>query len=139
MKSRTAADFSLTQRKLNPSLAAIIGFSDTNERTTLCSEVEFVLGDALDMNVCDWSDATVVFANSTCFDDGLMRRMASAATALKKGTIFITLTKRLPVQTECVWLLYFCLKFMTPSRRIDVYIYVNYRFWFVCCRLLLPV
>ncbi|CAM9999299.1 unnamed protein product, partial [Ectocarpus fasciculatus] len=60
------------------------------------TKVEFFLGDALDMNVCDWSDATVVFANSTCFDDALMRRLASAATALKKGTIFITLTKRLP-------------------------------------------
>ncbi|CAM9859034.1 unnamed protein product, partial [Ectocarpus sp. 12 AP-2014] len=60
------------------------------------TKVEFFLGDALDMNVCDWSDATVVFANSTCFDDMLMRRLASAATALKKGTIFITLTKRLP-------------------------------------------
>lgn len=73
------------------------------------AEVEFFLGDALDMNVCDWSDATVVFANSTCFDDALMRRLASAATALKKGTIFITLTKRLPVggdskekPTQCI-------------------------------------
>lgn len=84
------------------------------------------------MNVCDWSDATVVFANSTCFDDGLMRRMASAATALKKGTIFITLTKRLPVQTERVWLLYYCLKFMTPSRRIDVYIYIRKLSVLVC-------
>ena len=64
----------------------------------LVQDVEFVLGDALDMNVCDWSDGTVVFANSTCFDDSLMRRLASAATALKKGTIFITLTKRLPVR-----------------------------------------
>lgn len=60
--------------------------------------MEFIHGDALDMNVCDWSDATVVFANSTCFDDNLMRRMASVASALKKGTIFITLTKRLPVR-----------------------------------------
>jgi len=66
-------------------------------RLARLSEVEFILGDALDMSVCDWSDATVVFANSTCFDDNLMRRLASAATALKKGTIFITLTKRLPV------------------------------------------
>eukprot|EP00752_Nemacystus_decipiens_P006915 g6209.t1 len=60
------------------------------------TKVEFFLGDAMDISVCDWSDATVVFANSTCFDDALMRRMASAATALRKGTIFITLTKRLP-------------------------------------------
>lgn len=55
------------------------------------------------MNVCDWSDGDVVFANSTCFDDSLMRRMASAATALKKGTFFITLTKRLPVRAAGLW------------------------------------
>lgn len=55
-------------------------------------------GDALDPDVCDWTDGDVVFANSTCFGDALMRRLASAATALKKGAIFITLTKRLPVR-----------------------------------------
>ncbi|CAM9261116.1 unnamed protein product [Scytosiphon promiscuus] len=60
------------------------------------TKVEFFLGDAFDMNVCDWTDADVVFANSTCFDASLMRKMASAATALKKGAFFITLTKRLP-------------------------------------------
>lgn len=72
------------------------------------------------MNVCDWSDATVVFANSTCFDDTLMRRLASAATALKKGTIFITLTKRLPVggdsKGQCVRAAHFvCVCFVEIS------------------------
>lgn len=62
------------------------------------AEIELHLGDALDLTICDWTDGDVVFANSTCFDDQLMRRLASAATALKKGTIFITLTKRLPVR-----------------------------------------
>lgn len=62
------------------------------------SEVEFIHGDALDPDVCDWTDGDIVFANSTCFDDPFMRRLASAATALKKGSIFITLTKRLPVR-----------------------------------------
>ncbi|CAN0442526.1 unnamed protein product, partial [Discosporangium mesarthrocarpum] len=61
-------------------------------------KVGFILGDALDLEVCDWSGGDVVFANSTCFDDSLMRRLASAATAMRKGSFFVSLTKRLPVR-----------------------------------------
>lgn len=51
----------------------------------------------MDFDTCNWSDADVVFANSTCFDDALMRNLATTASCLKKGSIFVTLTKRLPV------------------------------------------
>jgi hypothetical protein len=41
--------------------------------------VEFIHGDATDFSVKDWSDADVVFANSTCFDDTLMGKIAVCA------------------------------------------------------------
>ena len=44
----------------------------------------------------DWSDATCVFANSTCFDDNLMKRLAEKADACPIGTFFITFTRKLP-------------------------------------------
>ena len=80
------------------------------------SGVEFVHGDAIDFSVCDWSDGNVVFANSTCFDDALMWKLAKAATALKKGAIFITLTKRIPVSGARVGtcFLAFCQHFSCP-------------------------
>ena len=46
--------------------------------------------------MCDWSDGDVLFANSTCFDDALMKKVAGQAVTLKKGAVFITFTKRLP-------------------------------------------
>ena len=58
--------------------------------------IDFIQGDATDFAVHDWSDGDVLFANSTCFDDKLMRAVSDQARALKKGSIFITLTKRLP-------------------------------------------
>lgn len=44
----------------------------------------------------DWCDATCCFANSTCFDEPLMKALAKKAELLKPGTFFITFTKRLP-------------------------------------------
>lgn len=38
----------------------------------------------------------VVFANSTCFDDELMGKLAQRAAALKEGAIVITTTDSLP-------------------------------------------
>lgn len=57
------------------------------------TEVNFFLGD---ITVEDWSDATLCFANSTCFDDILMRAIADKADLMARGTFFITFTKRLP-------------------------------------------
>lgn len=44
----------------------------------------------------DWRDGDVIFANSTCFDDDLMSRMAAQAALLSPGAIFVTFTKALP-------------------------------------------
>jgi hypothetical protein len=44
----------------------------------------------------DWTDATVVFANSTCFNADFMAKIAEKAMLLKTGTFFITFTKALP-------------------------------------------
>eukprot|EP00943_MAST-04B_sp_MAST-4B-sp1_P005867 g5867.t1 len=57
------------------------------------TRVKFIKGDA---TVLDWSDATCVFANSTCFDDNLMKRLAEKADACPIGTFFITFTRKLP-------------------------------------------
>ena len=37
-----------------------------------------------------------MFANSTCFDDDLMKKMAAAVAALKEGAIVITTTDPVP-------------------------------------------
>lgn len=60
------------------------------------TELEFTLGDGTDFLVKDWSDGDILFANSTCFDDSLMAKIAEKAASLKKGAIFITFTRRLP-------------------------------------------
>lgn len=48
------------------------------------------------MRTKDWRDADIVFINSTCYDEVLMTRIARLAKGMKKGSFFITLTKRLP-------------------------------------------
>ena len=60
------------------------------------TRLDFACGDGCDFGVYDWRDADVCFANSTCFNDALMARVAEAAQSLKKGAFFITLTKKLP-------------------------------------------
>lgn len=59
--------------------------------------VEFYCADVTDPKAYDWTtDATVVFANSTCFDDALMAAIADRAHHLPKGAFFVTLTRKLP-------------------------------------------
>lgn len=55
--------------------------------------IEFVMGN---ITKWDWSDGDVVFANSTCFDESLMRELALTADRMKVGSFFISFTKRLP-------------------------------------------
>lgn len=55
-------------------------------------EVSFTHGDITQL---DWSDATLCFANSTCFDEPLMRVLAEKADAMPPGSFFITFTKSL--------------------------------------------
>ena len=54
-------------------------------------DIKFVHGDA---TVIDWSDADVVFANSTCFDDETMEKLACSASRLRVGAFFLTTTRR---------------------------------------------
>ena len=54
-------------------------------------------GDFLDLTLKDWTNADIVFANSTCYDDDLMKRIAKIAVRMKKGAFFVTLTRKLPV------------------------------------------
>jgi hypothetical protein len=49
----------------------------------------------------DWRDASFILANSTCFSVDLMTALSKKADSeLKKGTIFVTFTKRLPNLNE---------------------------------------
>mmetsp|Transcript_74948 Transcript_74948/g.207497 ORF Transcript_74948/g.207497 Transcript_74948/m.207497 type:complete len:275 (-) Transcript_74948:278-1102(-) len=57
------------------------------------TEVEF-LND--DVTKRDWSDGDMFFANSTCFDEVLMSKLATIADKMKVGTFCVTFTKRLP-------------------------------------------
>ena len=68
--------------------------ADGQTRTTA---VSFILGDATDLAVLDWSDGDVLFANSTCFNDTLMTNVAKAAESLKKvgSLIFLLIHKML--------------------------------------------
>ncbi len=64
----------------------------TNERN-----IELISGDFLTM---DWSDASFLFANSTCFTPELMQTLAKKTEELPIGAIFVTFTKRLPLLSE---------------------------------------
>lgn len=64
----------------------------TNDRN-----IELVCGDFLTM---DWSDASFLFANSTCFTPELMQTLAKKTEELQIGAIFVTFTKRLPLLPE---------------------------------------
>lgn len=44
----------------------------------------------------DWSNASLIFTNSTCFSSQLMNDLSLKAQSLRKGAIFVTFTKRLP-------------------------------------------
>ena len=72
-----------------PRLAARPGGVDT--------EVVLLQGDFLAWGLRDWpSEADVVVANSTCYDDRLMHRIGEAAARMKQGAIVVTLTRHLP-------------------------------------------
>ncbi|EFJ31901.1 hypothetical protein SELMODRAFT_408223 [Selaginella moellendorffii] len=55
-------------------------------------DISFVRGDFLQE---DWSDADIVFANATCFDDPLFEQLEQRATqTLRNGSVVISVTKR---------------------------------------------
>ena len=67
------------------------------EFDTHCS---YVFGDFLDMKVRDSRDGDIVFANSTCYDEELMTKIAEKAIGMKKGSFFISFSKRLASNTS---------------------------------------
>ena len=70
--------------------------SDSDVEAERRSAIELICGDITDPSVCDWSDATLCFANSTCFPMALMRDLASESERCAIGTWFVTFTKELP-------------------------------------------
>jgi hypothetical protein len=57
-------------------------------------DIELINGDFLKN---DWSEASLLLANSTCFSVELMTALSKKAeNELRPGAIFITFTKRLP-------------------------------------------
>jgi hypothetical protein len=66
----------------------------TNENETLNRkkfiQITFTNGDATALS---WSDADVVFINSTCFEESLLEKLASQASDLKPGTFVFTATR----------------------------------------------
>ena len=54
-------------------------------------DIEFSCNDFFE---CDWSDASMFLANSTCFSDEMMERLGSVK--LNNGTIAISLTQKIP-------------------------------------------
>jgi SAM-dependent methyltransferase len=55
-------------------------------------DLDFVMAD---FRKFDWTDADIVWANSTCYGAELMKYLSEASEKLKEGTYFITLTQRL--------------------------------------------
>jgi len=66
--------------------------TNQNRDNSKSQEINLIQGDLLDY---DWSDGDLVFANSTCFEESLMKRMGLRGRFLKPGSIFVTLTKQL--------------------------------------------
>ena len=64
------------------------------EFDTFCT---FLHADFLDIKAKDWRDGDIVFANSTCYDDELMTKISLLAAGMKKGSFFVSFTKRLPI------------------------------------------
>lgn len=59
----------------------------------LLQDVHFEQGDITKL---DWSDADVIFANSTCFDADLMAAIAIVADRMRVGSFCVTFTRQLP-------------------------------------------
>jgi hypothetical protein len=76
------------------SLQAKAAWDHHFENDSNASMIHFIHGSITDRAI-DWSDGDVIFANSTCFSDSLMDELNTAGARLKRGTLFVTLTKTL--------------------------------------------
>lgn len=66
---------------------------DMEEDPAINVDIEFINGDGSQL---PWTDATIVFCNSTCFDEDLMKDLASKANHMTVGSFLVTVTKRIP-------------------------------------------
>mmetsp|Transcript_31124 Transcript_31124/g.52032 ORF Transcript_31124/g.52032 Transcript_31124/m.52032 type:complete len:268 (+) Transcript_31124:10-813(+) len=55
--------------------------------------IDYMHGDA---TYTDWSQTDMVFCHATCFDRDMMKRIANTASKMRKGSIFISVSTRLP-------------------------------------------
>ncbi|KAL4505334.1 hypothetical protein ABPG72_002396 [Tetrahymena utriculariae] len=55
----------------------------------------------------DWSNADLVFVNATCYDPPFLQKLYEKSLYMKKNSIFITTTRKLPVQNQTWQLLCF--------------------------------
>jgi SAM-dependent methyltransferase len=60
------------------------------------THVQMMLGDMLSFDVKDWRDGDIIFINSTCYDETIMKTLAKMSRGLKKGAFVISLTKQFP-------------------------------------------
>ena len=74
-------------------------FDEYAEGQDRAAKFEVHHGDMLEV---DWKDADLVLANSTCFDQDLLNKIADKCSLLKKGSWMFTLTKKLP-SAESDW------------------------------------
>lgn len=79
------------------------------------ANVDLMLADA---TAFPWDDADVWFANSTCFDETLLLKLAVIADRMRVGTHAITFTKRLPSDKWTVSLLSHSQASAVPPRRV---------------------
>ena len=52
-------------------------------------DFQFILGD---FTVVDWTDSDIIFANSTCYDEDLMRKISVLVEKTRPGTLILTTT-----------------------------------------------
>ena len=60
----------------------------------------------------DWSNASLVFTNSTCFRNPMMEQIFVKANALNRGAIFINTTQKMPKKYTHQW------QYITPFHRL---------------------
>ncbi|OQS04963.1 hypothetical protein THRCLA_02853 [Thraustotheca clavata] len=68
--------------------------SENARKASNLSNVSFVLGDILS-STSWWVDGDIVFVNCTCFTNELFSRVQAKALLMKRGSMFISLTKKL--------------------------------------------
>ena len=74
---------------------------EQGDDTRKVPEMKFIHGD---LTLYDWSNADLVFANSTCFKWKMMQKVLETSEKMKQGT-FLILTRKLP-ENESFELIY---------------------------------